>query len=104
MTMAARVRLVDTGHNRKTHAHDAHAIAAVAVRTTTLRVLQLDGELEALWMLTDRREAVTRGRVQTVYRLPLPSGDLLANPTPVVPGTRLVTVADSPLSGARGVA
>src|SRR3954453_8581426 len=37
--LAARVRLFDTGHNRKTHAHDAHAVAAVAVRTKTLRVL-----------------------------------------------------------------
>ena len=37
--LAARVRLFDTGHNRKTDAHDAHAVAAVAVRTTTLRVL-----------------------------------------------------------------
>ncbi len=67
--LAARVRLFDTGHNRKTDAHDAHAIAVVAVRTKTLRVLQLDGELEALRMLTDRREALTRRRVQTVDRL-----------------------------------
>lgn len=67
--LAARVRLFDTGHNRKTAAHDAHAVAAVAVRTATLRVLQLDRELEALRMLTDRREALTRRRVQTVDRL-----------------------------------
>jgi hypothetical protein len=53
--LAARVRLFDTGHNRKTDARDAHSIAIVAARTTTLRVLQLDGELEALRMLTDRR-------------------------------------------------
>ena len=26
--------LLDTGHNRKTDAHDAHAVAVVAVRTT----------------------------------------------------------------------
>ena len=37
--LAARVRLFDTGHNRKTDAHDAHSIAVVAVRTKTLRVL-----------------------------------------------------------------
>jgi transposase len=55
--LAARVRLFDSGHNRKTDAHDAHSIAMVAVRTTTLRVLHVDGELEALRMLTDRREA-----------------------------------------------
>ncbi|MEJ7742918.1 MAG: hypothetical protein WKF73_10400 [Nocardioidaceae bacterium] len=31
--LAARVRLFDTGHNRKTDALDAHSIAIVAVRT-----------------------------------------------------------------------
>ncbi len=41
--LAARVRLFDTGHNRKTDALDAHSIAVVAVRTTTLRVLQSTG-------------------------------------------------------------
>jgi len=41
----------------------------VAVRTTTLRVLRPDGELEALRMLCDRREELTRLRVQTVNRL-----------------------------------
>lgn len=35
-------------HNRKSDAHDAHAVAAVAVRAKTLRVLQLDGELDHL--------------------------------------------------------
>jgi len=53
--LAARVRLSDTGHNRKTDARDAHS-AIVAVRTKTLRVLKVDGELEALRMLCDRRE------------------------------------------------
>ena len=33
--LAARVRLFDTGHNRKTDARDAHSIAVVAVRTTS---------------------------------------------------------------------
>jgi hypothetical protein len=67
--LAARVRLFDTGHNRKTDAHDAHSIAMVAVRTAGLRVLQLDGDLEALRMLVERREALSRRRVQTVDRL-----------------------------------
>jgi len=67
--LAARVRLFDTGHNRKTDARDAHAVAVVAVRTKTLRVLKVDGELEALRMLCDRREELTRLRVQTVNRL-----------------------------------
>ncbi|WP_197684364.1 IS110 family transposase [Aeromicrobium choanae] len=75
--LAARVRLFDTGHNRKTDAHDAHAVAVVAVRTSTLRVLQLDGELEALRMLTDRRETLTRRRIQTVDRLQALLAELL---------------------------
>jgi transposase len=78
--LAARVRLFDTGHNRKTDARDAHSIAIVAVRTKALRVLRRDGELEALRMLCDRREELTRLRVQTVNRLQR----LLAE---LVPGT-----------------
>jgi transposase len=76
--LAARVRLFDTGHNRKTDALDAHSIAIVAVRTASLRVLKVDGELEAMRMLTDRREALTRRRIQTVNRLQA----LLAELTP----------------------
>jgi len=53
--LVARVRIFDTGHNRKTDARDAHSIAMVAVRTTGLRVLQIDGDLEVMRMLTDRR-------------------------------------------------
>jgi transposase len=45
--LAARARLFDTGHNRRTDAHDAHAVAVVAVRTAGLRVLPDDVELEA---------------------------------------------------------
>ena len=75
--LAARVRLFDTGHNRKTDALDAHSIAMVAVRTKGLRVLQIDAELEALRMLVDRREALTRRRVQTVDRLQALLAELL---------------------------
>lgn len=75
--LAARVRLFDTGHNRKTDAHDAHSIAMVAVRTEGLRVLERDGDLEALRMLVDRREALSRRRVQTVDRLQALLAELL---------------------------
>jgi transposase len=67
--LSARARLFDTGHNRKTDAHDAHAVAVVAVRTAGLRVLAHDEELEVLRMLVDRREELTRQRIQTVNRL-----------------------------------
>jgi len=67
--LSARARLFDTGHNRKTDAHDAHAVAVVAVRTRTLRVLSYDEQLKVLRMLVDRREEVTRQRIQVVNRL-----------------------------------
>jgi transposase len=75
--LAARVRLFDTGHNRKTDALDAHSIAMVAVRTSGLRVVAPDGELEALRMLTDRRDELSRLRVQTVNRLQRLLGELI---------------------------
>ncbi|OIQ79531.1 transposase IS116/IS110/IS902 family protein [mine drainage metagenome] len=67
--LAARVRLFDTGHNRKTDALDAHSIAMVALRTPGLRVLVADGPLQALRMLADRRDELGAHRVQTVNRL-----------------------------------
>jgi transposase len=67
--LAARARLFDTGHNRKTDALDAHSIAVVAVRTPGLRQVWPDGDLEALRMLTDRRDELSRLRVQIVNRL-----------------------------------
>jgi transposase len=67
--LSARARALDTGHNRKTDAHDAHAVAVVAVRTTELRVLSYNEQLEALRMLADRRDELSRQRVQCVNRL-----------------------------------
>ena len=71
------MRLFDTGHNRKSDAHDAHSIAVVAVRTPGLRVLQVDGELEALRMLDRPSRSITRRRVQTVDRLQALLAELL---------------------------
>jgi len=67
--LAARVRMLDTGHGRKTDAHDAHSVAVAAVRGKKLRVLAHDPELEALRMLTDHRQELVRRRVQTVNRM-----------------------------------
>src|SRR6187200_955475 len=67
--LSARARELDTGHNRKTDAHDAHAVAVVAVRTPGLRVLAYDAELEALRMLADRRDELSKTRVQAANRL-----------------------------------
>ena len=82
--LAARVRLFDTGHNRKTDALDAHSIAMVATSSEHrdgLRALSQDGELEAIRMLCDRRDELSRQRIQTVNRI----HRLLAE---LVPGTK----------------
>ena len=67
--LSARARMFDTGHNRKTDPHDAHAVAVVAVRTKNLRVLAYDAQLEALRLLVDRRAELTRARIQTANRV-----------------------------------
>ncbi len=67
--LAARVRVFDTGNARKTDATDAHAVAMVALRTPSLKVLSFDEELMALRLLVDRRDELSALRVQTVNRL-----------------------------------
>lgn len=67
--LAARARLLDSGHGRKTDAHDAHSVAVAAVRAKSLRVLAPDGQLEALRMLVDHRDQLSNQRVATVNRL-----------------------------------
>jgi transposase len=79
--LSARARLLNTGHNRKTDAVDAHSIATVAVTTEGLRELVVDGELEAIRMLADRYTELSRRRIQTVNRL----HRLIAE---LVPGTK----------------
>lgn len=74
--LAARARMLDTGHGRKTDAHDAHSVAVAAVRAKELRVLAVDPELEALRMLVDRREELARQRTQTANRLQRLLGEL----------------------------
>ncbi len=74
--LAARARLLDTGHGRKTDAHDAHSVAVAAVRAKNLRVLAPDGQLEALRMLVDHRDQLSGRRVQTVNRLHRLLGEL----------------------------
>jgi transposase len=86
--LSARARLFDTGHSRKTDAHDAHAVAVVAVRTRGLRVLAYDNELEALRMLVDRRDELTRTPVQTVNRLHRLLSELVPGQAKKVAGAR----------------
>src|SRR4051795_7696729 len=68
--LAARVRVFDTGNARKTDATDAHAIAAAALRTPNLRVLEFDEELVALRLLVDRRDELSARRGENVQPVP----------------------------------
>ena len=67
--LAARTRVFDSGHARKTDAHDAHAIVMVALRTRGLRQLQVDEKLAVLRLLADRRDELSRTRAQILNRL-----------------------------------
>lgn len=68
-TLSARVRVFSTGNGRKTDATDAHSIALVAARTSTLQRVQVDGENMALRLLVDRRDELGVLRTQTVNRI-----------------------------------
>jgi transposase len=67
--LAARVRVFDTGHGRKTDATDAHSIAMAALRTRGLRQLHHDEDLAVLRLLADRRDELSRTRTQTLNRV-----------------------------------
>ena len=67
--LAVRVRVFDTGHGRKTDATDAHSIVMAALRTRGLRTLVVDEDLAVLRLLADRRDELSRTRVQTLNRL-----------------------------------
>jgi transposase len=66
--LAARARVFDTGQGRKTDAADAHTIVMVALRDKGLREVT-DPELVVLRMLCDRRDELSRSRVQALNRM-----------------------------------
>lgn len=67
--LAAKARVFDTGHGRKTDPHDAHHIAVTALRTPTLRQATADDTTTVLRLLADRRDQLGVTRTETVSRL-----------------------------------
>lgn len=67
--LAARARLLDTGHGRKTDPHDAHHIAVTALRAPGLHQVTADNTHVALRLLADRRDQLGVTRTETVTRL-----------------------------------
>jgi transposase len=54
--LAARARLLNSGHARKTDALDAASVAAVAVHHPRLRLVRAEDHSVALRLLSDRRD------------------------------------------------
>jgi len=67
--LSAQVRVLATGHGRKTDAVDAHSVAIAALRSNALRKVGPDDTTVALRLLVDRRDVLGRTRTETVNRL-----------------------------------
>jgi transposase len=67
--LAARARVFDTGHGRKTDAADAHSVAVVALRTPGLSRVAADGDTAVVRLLADRHDELALARTQAVNRL-----------------------------------
>jgi transposase len=67
--LAARVRLLSTGHGRKSDAADATSVGIAALTATGLRTLVIDETAIALRALVDHRDDLVKARTQTVNRL-----------------------------------
>jgi transposase len=67
--LSARARVFSTGQGRKTDLVDAHSVALVGLRSTNLRVIEVDDATVALRLLIDRRDELGVSRTQTVNRI-----------------------------------
>ena len=67
--LAARVRVLSTGHGRKTDPADAVSVAVAARSAPQLREVGVEDHAVVLRLLTNRREDLVRTRTQTLNRL-----------------------------------
>ena len=67
--LSARVRLLSTGHGRKTDRADAVSTALGACSTAELQRAALEGQATTLRLLSDRRDELVASRTQTLNRL-----------------------------------
>jgi transposase len=68
-TLAARARILDRGHGRKTDGIDAASVARVAQRQSDLRRVGPEDYTAVLRLLSDRRDELTAERRRVVNRL-----------------------------------
>ena len=67
--LARRVRLLSTGHGRKSDPADALSVGIAAWSAQTLRSVQIDEAVAALRAVTEHRDDMVRTRTQLVNRL-----------------------------------
>jgi transposase len=67
--LAARVRVLSTGHGRKTDPDDAASVAVAARTAPWLRQVGVEDHPVVLHLLTNRRDDLVRLRTQTISRL-----------------------------------
>ena len=67
--LARRVRLLSTGHGRKSDPADALSVGIAAWSAPALRTVEIDQAIAALRALTEHRDDLVRTRTQLVNRL-----------------------------------
>ncbi|MBB4689601.1 IS110 family transposase [Amycolatopsis jiangsuensis] len=67
--LAARVRMLSTGHGRKNDDADAVSVGIAALTATGLRSTSIDEAIAALRAVVEHRDDVIKQRTQTINRL-----------------------------------
>jgi transposase len=67
--LAARVRVLSTGHGRKSDPDDAVSVAITARSVPSLRPVGVEDQATVLHLLTKRRQDLVAARTQTINRL-----------------------------------
>lgn len=67
--LAARVRLLSTGHGRKNDDADATSVGIAALTATGLHTVEIDEAAIALRALVEHRDDLVKTRTQTLNRL-----------------------------------
>jgi transposase len=81
-TLAARARLLQRGHGRKSDGIDATSAAMVALHRSDLRIVRGDDHTVVLRLVSDRRDELTQQRRRTINRLHRLLRDLVAGGAP----------------------
>ncbi|WP_406079077.1 IS110 family transposase [Micromonospora sp. NBC_00858] len=80
--LARRVRMLSTGHGRKTDQADALSVGIAAHTATRLNTAVIDEAIAAMRCLTDHRDDLVRTRTQTINRLHALLAQLIAGGLP----------------------